>query len=58
MSVPIRLPSVKKSTLATPLASEALAVMLMVPDTVAPFAGERMLTAGGVVSPLLTLMVI
>ena len=32
--------------------SEALAVTLIVPETVAPFAGEVMLTVGGVVSGL------
>src|SRR4029077_19460636 len=37
-------------TPATPTLSEALAVRLIVPLTVAPFAGAAMLTVGGVVS--------
>src|SRR5207248_461884 len=43
-------PSAKNCTPATPTLSEAFAVTGIVPETVAPLAGELMLTVGGVVS--------
>jgi 5,10-methenyltetrahydromethanopterin hydrogenase len=43
-------PSSRKRTPTTPTLSEALAVTLIVPDTVAPFAGAVMLTEGAVTS--------
>jgi hypothetical protein len=39
-------------TPATPLSSDAVALMLIVPETVAPEAGDVMLTVGGMVSGL------
>src|SRR6185295_3566031 len=49
-SPPSVAPSTKNCTPATPTLSEAVALTLIVPDTVAPFAGAVMLTVGGVVS--------
>src|SRR5882672_6841923 len=49
-SAPSATPSLKNCTPATPTLSEAFADTVMVPDTVAPFAGAVRLTAGGVVS--------
>src|SRR5580700_8228874 len=49
-------PSTWNCTLAIATLSEALAVTVMVPETVAPEAGEVMETLGGVVSVLLTVM--
>src|SRR6266516_207980 len=49
-STPLLTPSSWSCTPATPTLSEALAVTVTVPDIVAPFAGEVMLTVGGVVS--------
>src|SRR5580658_3558301 len=49
-------PSTWNCTLATATLSEALAVTVMVPETVAPEAGEVMETLGGVVSALFTVM--
>src|SRR5439155_327802 len=49
-SVPSAAPSSKNCTPATPTLSAALAVTVSVPETVAPLAGELMLTVGGVVS--------
>src|SRR6266699_2832541 len=40
----------RNCTPATPTLSEAVALTVSVPDTVAPLAGELMLTAGGVVA--------
>src|SRR5207247_438930 len=45
-----RAPSTRNCTPATPTLSEAEALTVTVPDTVAPDAGALMLTAGGVVS--------
>jgi hypothetical protein len=45
-----KFPSTKNRTLVTPLLSAALAVTFVVPATVAPEAGEVMLTVGGVLS--------
>src|SRR6266513_3538495 len=42
--------SILNCTPTTPTLSEALAVKLIVPETVAPETGDVMLTAGGVVS--------
>ena len=59
-SLPTAEPSTKNWTPATPTLSEALAVTVNVPETVAPAAGEVMPTVGGVVSgagPLDTVMV-
>ena len=49
-SVPTADPSTKNWTPLTPTLSEAEALMVVVPETVAPEAGEVMLTVGGVVS--------
>src|SRR5262245_38591989 len=49
-SAPRFLPSTRKRTPATPTLSEALAVTVMVPETVAPFPGDVIDTLGGVVS--------
>src|SRR5437762_3191090 len=49
-SAPSAAPSSKNCTPATPTLSEAFAVTGIVPETVAPLAGELMLTVGGVVS--------
>ena len=43
-------PSTKNWTPATPTLSEAEALTVVVPETVAPEAGDVMLTVGGVVS--------
>ena len=43
-------PSTEIVTAVTPTLSPAEAVTVTLPDTVAPFAGAVMLTAGGVVS--------
>src|SRR5919106_3050855 len=48
VSVPIRVVPTKKSTPTTPTVSEALAVTVVVLETVAPEPGAVMLTAGGV----------
>src|SRR5437899_7543081 len=49
-SAPTLAPSTLNWTPATPTLSAALAVTVIVPETVAPLAGEVMLTVGGVVS--------
>src|SRR5438034_5281089 len=49
-SAAIGAPSAKNCTPATPTLSEAFAATVIVPETVAPLAGELMLTVGGVVS--------
>ena len=49
-SDPILDPSTRNCTPATPTLSLAVALTVVVPDTVAPFAGELMLTVGAVVS--------
>ncbi len=49
-SAPRAAPSSLNCTPATPTLSAALAVTAIVPETVAPLAGEVMLTVGGVVS--------
>jgi hypothetical protein len=49
-SAPSAVPSRKNCTPATPTLSEAEALTVVVPETVAPEAGEVMLTVGGVVS--------
>src|SRR2546429_8954320 len=49
-STPRLAPSSRNCTPTTPTLSEALAVTLVVPPTVAPEIGEVMLTVGGVVS--------
>src|SRR5260221_10449981 len=49
-STPRLLPSTRNCTPATPTLSDAVALTVVVPDTVAPFAGELMLTLGAVVS--------
>src|SRR5262252_901948 len=59
-SAPSAIPSPKNCTPTTPTLSEAFADTVTVPETVAPFAGAVMFTAGGVVSgggPLLTVTV-
>ena len=43
-------PSTRNCTPATPTLSDAVALTVVVPDTLAPFAGELMLTLGAVVS--------
>src|SRR5207249_2962471 len=58
VSSPPRLaPSTRNTTPATPTLSEAEALTVTVPDTVAPDAGALILTAGGVVSAFDTVMV-
>src|SRR5256885_790520 len=49
-SAPKLTPSILNCTPATPTLSEAVALSVTVADTVAPFKGELMFTAGGVVS--------
>ena len=49
-SLPTAEPSTKNWTPETPTLSEAEALTVVVPETVAPEAGEVMLTDGGVVS--------
>ena len=49
-SAPKLAPSILNCTPATPTLSEAVALSVTVADTVAPFKGELMFTAGGVVS--------
>jgi hypothetical protein len=49
-SAPKLMPSILNCTPTTPTLSEALAVKLVVPETVAPAAGDVTLTVGGVVS--------
>src|SRR5436309_3287960 len=49
-SVPRFAPSSRNWTPATPTLSAAVAVIVVVPETVAPFAGAVTLTVGGVVS--------
>src|SRR5947209_230263 len=49
-SAPTLAPSTLNWTPATPTLSAAFAVTVIVPETVAPLAGEVMLTVGGVVS--------
>ena len=49
-SAPALTPSNWNCTPATPTLSEALAVTVIVPETVTPEAGEVMLTVGAVVS--------
>ena len=49
-SLPTAEPSTKNWTPATPTLSEAEALIAIVPETVAPEAGDVMLTVGGVVS--------
>src|SRR5438093_6210998 len=49
-SAPRLAPSTRNCTPATPILSEAEALTVTVPDTVAPDAGALMLTEGGVVS--------
>src|SRR6185295_9045602 len=49
-SPPSGLPSTRNCTPTTPTLSDALAVTVVVPPTVAPFAGAVTLTVGGVVS--------
>src|SRR5688572_11478854 len=51
VSVDFSTPSSQNSTLVTPTMSEALAVTLTVPDTVAPFAGAVIDVDGACVSP-------
>src|SRR5437773_1743133 len=55
-SAPRLAPSTRNCTPATPTLSEAEALTVTVPDTVAPDAGALMLTAGGVVSAFDTVM--
>ena len=50
MSSAPALPSSRNWTLTTPTLSEALAVTVMVPETVEPDEGDVMLTVGGEVS--------
>ncbi len=49
-SAPMLAPLTLNWTPTTPTLSAALAVTLIVPETVAPFAGELMLTVGGILS--------
>ncbi len=49
-SAPKAAPSSRNCTPATPRLSAALAVTLIVPETLVPFAGDAMLTVGAVVS--------
>ena len=48
--MPIEAPSILNSTDKTPILSDAVAVMVVVPVTVAPLAGEVIETVGGKVS--------
>src|SRR6266705_770178 len=57
-AAPALRPSSWNCTPATPTLSEALAVTLIVPETVAPEAGELMLTVGPVASKLTLLSVL
>src|SRR5882724_1128295 len=50
-------PSTRNCTPATPTLSDAVALTVVVPDTVAPFPGELMLTLGAVVSAFDTVTV-
>jgi hypothetical protein len=50
-AAPRFVPSIWNCTLATATLSEAVAAMVIVPETVAPEAGEVIDTVGGVVSP-------
>ena len=52
-----RVPSSRNFTPATPTLSEAVALKVTVPDTVAPSAGPIRLTVGAVISGLLTVTV-
>ncbi len=54
VSVHFSTPSTKNSTRLTPTLSLAVAVIVYVPETVAPSAGAVSVTAGGVVSELFT----
>src|SRR5206468_621363 len=56
-SAPRLAPSTRNCTPATPILSEAEALTVTVPDTVAPDAGALMLTEGGVVSAFDTVTV-
>jgi hypothetical protein len=56
-SAPSAVPSTKNWTPATPTLSEAEALTVVVPETVAPDDGEVMLTVGGVVSAFDTVTV-
>src|SRR2546422_543879 len=49
-STPTFAPSRRNWTPTTPMLSDALALIVVVPETVAPFAGAVRLTVGGVVS--------
>jgi len=51
-SAPLLTPSNRNWTPATPRLSDAVAVTVIVPETVAPEAGDVMLTVGGLVSGL------
>src|SRR5438045_4225636 len=53
-AAPTLLPSIWNCTLATPTLSEAFALSVTLPETVAPLEGAVMLTVGGVVSLLVT----
>src|SRR5438128_1489585 len=57
-AAPALTPSSRNCTPATPVLSEALAVTLIVPETLAPEAGELMLTVGPVASKLTLLSVL
>src|SRR6266851_1340670 len=57
-AAPALTPSSRNWTPATPVLSEALAVTLIVPETLAPEAGEVMLTVGAVASKLTLLSVL
>ena len=51
-------PSTKNCTLVTPTLSEALALRVVTPETVAPLDGAVMATVGGVVSPEVVLLTV
>ena len=57
-SYPRYVPSTQKRTFCSPCVSDALASIVIVPLTVAPFAGEAMLTVGGVLSGLMMVITI
>ena len=52
-SAPNGAPSIRNCTPVTPALSDALALTVTFPETVAPASGAVMVTAGGAVSPVL-----
>jgi hypothetical protein len=51
VALPTSLPPTKKSTVVTPTSSDAFAVSVTLPVTVAPSAGDAIVTLGATVSP-------